>query len=107
MKADIFMRTPNTLFYSDKALFDEMHFPRCANGHSCGKMRGVMQLDQPAVENQPPMEDGVTPGDDDLPPPEPPKGGSTPQPLGWTSCFKQRFWTAASPASNCAPSTRS
>jgi hypothetical protein len=81
MKADVFMHTPNTLFYSDKALFDEMHFPRCADGHSRGKMRGVTQLDQP-VENQLPMEDDVTPGDDDLPPPELPKGGSAPQPAG-------------------------
>jgi hypothetical protein len=28
MKANVFMRTPNTLFYSDKALFDELLFPR-------------------------------------------------------------------------------
>ena len=30
MKADVFMCTPNALFYSDKALFDELHFPKCS-----------------------------------------------------------------------------
>ena len=37
MKADVFMRSPNTLFYSDKALFDETLFPKCKTGEPKGK----------------------------------------------------------------------
>src|SRR6266702_2320040 len=81
MKANIFMRTPNTLFYSDKALFDEMLFPRCPPGQSKGKPNGVTQLDKPAPKEQS-LEDDTTPGDDDYTPPEPPIGGSAPQPAG-------------------------
>ena len=81
MKADLFMRTPNTLFYSDKALFDELYFPRCTDGHSRGRICGVTQLDKPAA-NQPSENDDVIPGDNDSPPPEPSKGGSAPQPIG-------------------------
>ena len=40
-----------------------------------------MQLDKPAA-NQPSENDDVIPGDNDSPPPEPSKGGSTPQPVG-------------------------
>jgi transposase InsO family protein len=40
MKGDMFMRTPNTLFYSDKALFDEILFPCCSNQQTPGKIRG-------------------------------------------------------------------
>src|SRR6266702_1667858 len=78
MKANIFMCTPNTLFYSDKALFDETLFPRCPPGQSKGKPSGVTQLDKPASKELP-LEDNTTPGDDDYTPPEPPIGGSTPQ----------------------------
>src|SRR6266571_3806772 len=81
MKANIFMRTPNTLFYSDKALFDETLFPRCPPGQSKGKPSGVTQLDKPASKKLP-LEDDTTPGDDDYTPPEPPIGGSAPQPAG-------------------------
>jgi len=81
MKANIFMCNPNTLFYSDKALFDEMLFPRCSSGQSKGKPSGVTQLDKPAPKEQS-LEDDTTPGDDDYTPPEPPIGGSAPQPTG-------------------------
>ena len=81
MKADLFMRTPNTLFYSDKALFDELYFPRCTDGHSRGRIRSVTQLDKPAA-NQPSENDDVILGDNDSPPPEPTKRGSAPQPVG-------------------------
>src|SRR6266702_2408415 len=81
MKANTFMRTPNTLFHSDKALFDETLFPRCPTGQSKGKPSGVTQLDKPASKKLP-LEDDTTPGDDDYTPPEPPIGGSTPQPTG-------------------------
>ena len=66
MKADVFMRTPHTLFYSDKALFDEKLFPKCSQGHLGSKPCGVTQLDGPASE-QPPLEDDTTPGDIDVP----------------------------------------
>ena len=79
MKANIFMCTPNTLFYLDKALFDETLFPRCPPGQSKGKPNGVTQLDKPASKELP-LEDDTTPGDDDYTSPEPPIGGSTPQP---------------------------
>jgi hypothetical protein len=80
MKGDMFMCTPNTLFYSDKALFDEMLFPHCSNQQTPGKIRGTTQLDEPP-SNQPPLDfEDTTPGDLDLSPPEPPKGSSTPQP---------------------------
>jgi transposase InsO family protein len=80
MKGDMFMHTPNTLFYSDKALFDEMLFPRCSNQQTPGKIRGTTQLDEPP-SNQPPLDfEDTTPGDLDLSPPEPPKGSSAPQP---------------------------
>jgi transposase InsO family protein len=82
MKGDMFMRTPNTLFYSDKALFDEMLFPRCSNQQTPGKTRGITQLDEPP-SNQPPLDfEDTTPGDLDLSPPEPPKGSSAPHPDG-------------------------
>ena len=38
MKADAFMRTPNTLFYLDKALFNELYFPKCLSGDKQGKL---------------------------------------------------------------------
>ncbi len=41
MKANIFMCTPNTLFYLNNALFDETLFPRCSLGQSKGKPYGV------------------------------------------------------------------
>src|SRR6266571_7399069 len=81
MKANIFMCTPNTLFYSDKALFDETLFPRCPPGQSKRKPNGVTQLDKP-VSKELPLEDDTTPGDDDYTPPKPPIGGSAPQPAG-------------------------
>src|SRR6266581_2919208 len=81
MKANIFMHKPNTLFYSDKALFDEILFPRCPTGQSKGKPSGVTQLDKSASKKLP-LEDDTTPGDDDYTPPEPPIGGSAPQPAG-------------------------
>jgi transposase InsO family protein len=43
MKGDVYMRTPNTLFYSDKALFDEMLFPCCSMEHKKGKFCGITQ----------------------------------------------------------------
>jgi transposase InsO family protein len=83
MKADVFMRTPNTLFYSDKALFDELLFPRCSSGEPKGIRRRTTLLDEPP-SNQPPNDasEDTTPGDLDFTPPEPPKGGSAPQPDG-------------------------
>src|SRR6266702_24613 len=81
MKANVFMRTPNTLFYSDKALFDERLFPKCPSGQSKGKPNGVTQLYKPASKELP-LEDDTTPGDEDYTPPEPPIGGSAPQPAG-------------------------
>jgi len=42
MKADVFMRTPNTLFYLDKVLFDEMFFPQCSTGATKGQPRGQL-----------------------------------------------------------------
>ena len=81
IKANIFMCTPNTLFYLDKALFDETLFPRCPPGQSKGKPCGVTQLDKPASKELP-LEDDTTPGDDDYISPEPLIGGSTPQPTG-------------------------
>ena len=80
MKADVFMRKPNTLFYSDKALFDELHFPKCSSERSQGKVRGVTQLDEPP-SIQPPHDlfDDPTPGDLDDNPPLQPKGSSAPQ----------------------------
>jgi hypothetical protein len=82
MKGDMFMHTPNTLFYSDKALFDEMLFPCCSNQQTPGKIHGTTQLDEPP-SNQPPLDfEDTTPGDLDLSPPEPPKGSSTPHPDG-------------------------
>jgi hypothetical protein len=82
MKGDMFMHTPNTLFYSDKALFDEMIFPHCSNQQTPGKTRGITQLDEPP-SNQPPLDfKDTTPGDLDLSPPEPPKGSSAPHPDG-------------------------
>jgi len=87
MKADAFMRTPNTLFYSDKALFDETYFPKCTSGESKGTTRGITQLNQPP-SNQPsndgndapsaPIDDDTTPGDPDSTPPKPLKGRSAP-----------------------------
>jgi transposase InsO family protein len=82
MKGDMLMHTPNTLFYSDKALFDEILFPRCSNQQTPGKICGTTQLDEPP-SNQPPLDfEDTTPGDLDLSPPEPPKGSSAPQPDG-------------------------
>ncbi|KAH9008639.1 hypothetical protein EDB85DRAFT_2164076 [Lactarius pseudohatsudake] len=80
MKADVFMRTPNTLFYSDKALFDEALFPRCPKDNSRREPRGVTQLDETVPDEL--SKDDTTPGDDDNLPPEPPikKGRSAPQP---------------------------
>src|SRR3984885_5518671 len=71
MKADAFMRTPNTLFYSDKALFDELYFPKCTSGDRQGETRGTTRLNRPA-SNQPPYNasDDTTPGDLDNAPPE-------------------------------------
>src|SRR5579859_1435492 len=66
---------------NNQALFDEKLFPKCTDGNTKGKTHGVTQLDKP-VANQPPYDDDATPGDNDLPPPEPPKGGSAPQPAG-------------------------
>ena len=81
MKADVFMHTPNTLFYSDKALFDELHFPKCSMERSQEKVCGVTQLDEPP-SIQPPHDlfDETTPGDIDNHPPKQPKGSSAPQP---------------------------
>jgi hypothetical protein len=71
MKADMFMRKSNRLFYSDKALFDELLFPRCDSKHPKGTTQGTTQLDEPP-QNQPPFDvdkDNTTPGDfiDNLP----------------------------------------
>ena len=79
MKADVFMCKSNTLFYSDKALFDELHFPKCSSEHSQGKVHEVTQLDEPP-SIQPPYDlfDDPTPGDLDNNPPKQPKGSSTP-----------------------------
>jgi transposase InsO family protein len=71
MKADMFMRKSNRLFYSDKALFDELLFPRCDSKHPKGTTRGTTRLDEPP-QNQPPFDadnDSTTPGDllDNLP----------------------------------------
>ena len=81
MKADVFMRTPNTLFYSDKALFDELLLPKCSTERSYGKVRGTTQLDEPP-SIQPPHDlfDDPTPGDLDNIPPKQPKGRSAPSP---------------------------
>ena len=81
MKADVFMCTPNALYYSDKALFDELHFPKCSTEWFQGKVHGVTQLDEPP-SIQPPHDlfDETTPGDIDNHPPKQPKGSSTPQP---------------------------
>ena len=81
MKADVFMRTPNTLFYSDKALFDELYFPICTSGNRQGETRGTTHIDRSA-SNQPPYNasDDTAPGDFDLAPPEPPKRRCTLQP---------------------------
>ena len=81
MKADTFMHTPNTLFNSDKALFDELYFPKCLSGDKQGETHGTTCLNRPA-SNQPPYNasDDTTPGDLDLAPPEPPKRRRTLQP---------------------------
>jgi hypothetical protein len=81
MKADVFMRTPNTLFYSDKALFDELLFPKCSAERSSGKVHGTTQLDE-STSIQPPHDlfDDPTPGDLDNIPPEQLKGRSAPSP---------------------------
>jgi hypothetical protein len=81
MKADVFMRTPNTLFYSDKALFDELLFPKCSAERSFGKVRGTTQSDE-STSIQPPHDlfDDPTPGDLDNIPPEQLKGRSAPSP---------------------------
>ena len=83
MKADMFMRTPNTLFYSDKALYDETHFPKCSSERSQGKVRGITQLDEPP-SIQPPHDlfDDPTPGDLDDNPPKQPKERRAPSPDG-------------------------
>jgi hypothetical protein len=75
MKANVFMHTPNTLFYSDKALFDELLFPKCSSECSQGKTHGTTQLDEP-LSIQPPHDlfDDPTPGDLDNIPPKQPKG---------------------------------
>jgi hypothetical protein len=81
MKADVFMRTPNTLFYSDKALFDELLFPKCSTECSQGKVRGTTQLDgPPSIQPRHDLFDDPTPGDLDNIPPEQPKGRSAPSP---------------------------
>ena len=82
MKGDVFMCTPNTLFYLDKALFDEIMFPKCSEGHSHGKSCGSTQLGKLPTDQPPNDEDFVIPGDDDdLPPPEPPQNrGGAPNP---------------------------
>src|ERR1700744_5017324 len=82
IKGDVFMCTPNTLFYLDKALFDEIMFPKCSEGHSHGKSCGSTQLGKPPTDQPPNDEDFIIPGDDDdLPPPEPPqKRGGSPNP---------------------------
>src|SRR6201996_8281229 len=74
MKADVFMSTPNTLFYSDKVLFDELYFPKCTSGNRQGETRGTTHVDRSA-SNQPPYHasDDTTPGDLDDTPPELPK----------------------------------
>ena len=74
MKVDAFMCTPNTLFYLDKALFDELYFPKCLSGDKQGETYGTTHLNRPA-SNQPPYNasDDTTPSDLDLTPPEPPK----------------------------------
>ena len=80
MKGDAFMCTPNTLFYSDKALFDETMFPRCSDGHPHGKTHGTTQLNKPPSDQPPAHDDDIIPDDfDDLPPPEPPKGDGAPK----------------------------
>ena len=75
------MCTPNTLFYSDKALFDELYFPKCLSGDKQGETRGITCLNRPA-SNQPPYyaSDDTTPGDLDPAPPELPNRRHTLQP---------------------------
>ena len=65
----MFMRDSNRLFYSDKALFDEMLFPRCDSKHRKGTTWGTTRLDEP-LSSQPPFDnEDTTPGDllDSLP----------------------------------------
>jgi hypothetical protein len=71
MKADMFMHRSNHLFYLDKALFDELLFPRCDSKHPKGTTWGTTRLDEPP-QNQLPFDedkDSTTPGDfiDNLP----------------------------------------
>ena len=83
MKADVFVCTPNTLLYLNKALSDELYFPKCLSGDKQGETHGTTCLDRLA-SNQPPysVSDVTTPGDLDLAPPEPPKRRHTLQPDG-------------------------
>ena len=70
MKADMFMRDSNHLFYSDKALFDEMLFPWCDLKHHKGTTQGTTWLDEPLLSQQPyDADEDTTPGDflDSLP----------------------------------------
>ena len=71
------------LTYSDKALFDELYFPKCLSGDKQGETHGTTCLNRPA-SNQPPYNasDDTTSGDLDLAPPEPPKRRHTLQPDG-------------------------
>ena len=76
------MHTPNTMFYLDKALFDELYFPKCTSGNRQGETYGTTCLDRPA-SNQPPYNnasDDITPDDLDDTPPELPQGRCTLQP---------------------------
>ena len=75
MKADTFMRNHNTLFYSDKALFDELLYPSCSLEKRPPR---VTRINEPR-SNQPPNDEDTTPGDLDLPPPELPKGSGAPK----------------------------
>ena len=83
MKAGAIMHTPNTLFYLDKALFDELYFPKCLAGDKQGGTHGTTHLNRPA-SNRPPYNasDDTTPDDLDLAPPEPPKRRCALQPDG-------------------------
>ena len=80
LKADVFMHKPNTLFYSDKALFDELHLSKCSSECSQGKVHGVTQLDEPpSIQVPHDLFDDPTPGDLDENPPKQLKGSSAPQ----------------------------
>ena len=79
MKADVFMHSPNTLFYSDKALFNETLFPKCKTGDNKGKSWGTTQLNE-FPSNQPLYDEDTTPGDLDNTLPLKSKGSGAPPP---------------------------